>query len=72
MENGNRVVADAFDALVRDATQAGLSEDVVGRLVLDRVVRLWSQNRSVEDIRSELLFVAENIDPDTDYAFMRP
>ena len=33
---------------------------------------MWKQSRSLQDIGSELMFMAENLDPDMDYGFMRP
>ena len=72
MTEEGALVQGLFESLVADATRAGMPEDVLGRLIIDQVVRLWSRNRSFDDIRSELLFLAENVDPDTDHEFMRP
>ena len=32
----------------------------------------YLENRAISDVQSELRFVAENCDPDTDFMFMRP
>ncbi len=66
------LVQGLFESLVEEASREGIPDDVLGRLLIDQVVRLWSRKRSFDDIRSELLFVAENVDPDTDHEFMRP
>jgi len=39
---------------------------------LSLVVSKYLEKRSVEDVRSELNFVADNCDPETDFIFMRP
>jgi hypothetical protein len=45
---------------------------VVGRILLDEVVTLWRAERSLEDIAAELRYAIDNLDPDAEYAFMRP
>ena len=72
MSNDRQVVGELFADLVRKTAEAGIPEDVVGRLLLGEVVALWREKRSIDDIRSELTFIGDNLDPDTDYAFMRP
>ena len=61
-----------FDALLEDSRKASIPDDVVGRALLNRIVTLFLAERSVEDVARELMFVAENLDPDTDFTFMRP
>ena len=34
--------------------------------------RKYLESRGVSDVQSELRFVADNCDPDTDFMFMRP
>jgi hypothetical protein len=36
------------------------------------VVAKYLESRPLADVQSELRFVADNCDPDTDFAFMRP
>ena len=43
-----------------------------GRALLGMAIALFRQTRSTEDIRRELEATLENLDPDEDYAFMRP
>jgi hypothetical protein len=61
-----------FAAAVAEAEAAGYDADSLARYMLSEVVSRYLQKRSVGDVRSELMFVAENCDPDTDYMFMRP
>jgi hypothetical protein len=46
--------------------------DVLGRALLAEVIRIYSMTRSWDDIASELQFAAENVDPTTEFTFMRP
>ena len=61
-----------FSAALAEARTAGLDHDSVCRSLLGLVVSKYLENRSVADVQSELRFVADNCDPDTDFAFMRP
>jgi hypothetical protein len=40
--------------------------------MLGLIVAKYLQNRSAADVQSELHFLADHSDPDTDFAFMRP
>ena len=40
--------------------------------MLGLVVSKYLESRGVSDVQSELRFVADNCDPDTDFMFMRP
>lgn len=61
-----------FAAAISDAEAAGVDRDSVCRSLLGLVVSKYLENRTVPDVQSELRFVAENCDPDTDFMFMRP
>lgn len=61
-----------FSAALADATTAGADADSVCRSLLGLVVAKYLETRSVADVQSELHFLADNCDPDTDFAFMRP
>lgn len=61
-----------FDDAIREAKAAGYDADSTARYMLNCVIAKYLENRSVKDVRSELQFVAENCDPETDYMFMRP
>jgi hypothetical protein len=61
-----------FSAAMAAAEAAGLDQDSVCRSLVNLVVAKYLENRSAADVQSELRFVADNCDPDTDFAFMRP
>lgn len=61
-----------FRAALDEAAASGVDADALCRSLLGLVVNQYLQSRSVADVQSELRFVAENCDPDTDFAFMRP
>ena len=59
-----------FFAAVAEA--AGVGDDGVCRALLGLVVAKYLEGRKVSNVQSELRFVADNCDPETDFAFMRP
>jgi hypothetical protein len=61
-----------FSAAMNEANAAGLDHDSVCRALLGLVVSKYLENRNVSDVQSELRFVADNCDPETDFMFMRP
>ena len=61
-----------FVAAISDAEAAGVDHDSVCRSLLSLVVSKCLENRNVADVQSELRFVADNCDPETDFMFMRP
>jgi hypothetical protein len=66
-------IARAHFAAARAAAKAdGQDFDAVARALLSLVITSMLERRSVADVRAELLAAAENVDPDTDYMFMRP
>jgi hypothetical protein len=61
-----------FSAALAEAKIAGEDSDSVCRALLGLVVATYIETRPVSDVQSELRFVADHCDPDTDFAFMRP
>jgi hypothetical protein len=61
-----------FDAAIAAAEADHLDTDSICRALLGLVVSKYLESRAVADVQSELRFVAENCDPDTDFMFMRP
>lgn len=61
-----------FSAALAEANAASLGNDGVCRALLGLVVAKYLETRSVSDVQSELQFLADNCDPDADFAFMRP
>ncbi|TVP90953.1 MAG: hypothetical protein EA348_05105 [Pseudomonadaceae bacterium] len=52
--------------------QQGFEEQAVARALLAEVITVYKRGRSQADIRHELEFLADNLDDDADYTFMRP
>jgi hypothetical protein len=61
-----------FAAALKEADAAGLGHDSLCRSLLGLIVSEYLTTRAVTDVQSELRFVADNCDPDTDFMFMRP
>ena len=72
MNEDAALVKRHFDALIAEAGERGIPADVVGRLALQRIVALWLETRTIDDIASELEFSVQGLDPDQDFEFMRP
>jgi hypothetical protein len=54
------------------AQEVGFDPGLSLRALLSAVVQQSKAVRSVEDLVDELQFLAENLDEDEDYGFMRP
>ena len=67
-EIANRNFAAAMD----EAKTTGQDSEAICRALLNLVVAKYLETRPVDDVRSELNFLADNCDPDADFAFMRP
>ena len=66
------IAREHFNAALAEAAEHGFGADVTARYFLNLVVAKYLETRTIDDVRSELVFVAENCDPETDYMFMRP
>lgn len=66
-------VRQQLDAAIADAISHGHGDaDIVCRTMLQELTGKWLEKRSLADVQSELRFVADSLDPDTDFEFMRP
>ncbi|HEX5065228.1 MAG TPA: hypothetical protein VFY49_03880 [Myxococcota bacterium] len=72
MSADREIVARHVAALRAEGERAGIPSDVIGRLLLEQVVEIWLGSRTREDVARQLVFTAENLDPDADFTFMRP
>lgn len=61
-----------FSAALAETSAKSLGVDAMCRAMLGLVVEEYLRTRGVEDVQSELRFIAENCDPDSEFAFMRP
>lgn len=62
----------ALERSLEDAKEGGFTEEMALRALLSAVVERSAGLRPTEDLAQELVFLADNLDPDRDYGFMRP
>ena len=72
MRSASEIANPHFAAAISEAEAGGANLDGLCRTLLGLVVSKYLENRPVADVQSELRFVADNCDPDTDFMFMRP
>ena len=70
--NAHQIAKQHFEAALVQAAANGQDADALGRCFLDLVTANYLKTRSVKDVQSELLFLADHFDPETDFMFMRP
>ncbi|MBT8766318.1 hypothetical protein [Metapseudomonas boanensis] len=63
---------DSLRQALADAVQENFTEEQALRAMLSVVVERSAALRSADDLAQELIFLADNLDPDRDYTFMRP
>jgi hypothetical protein len=68
----SQIAKHHFAAALEQARAEGQDCDAVARSFLSLVVTSSLERRSIADVRAELITAADNVDPDTDYMFMRP
>lgn len=66
------VVKKHLDAAVAEAGEQGHPPEIVARTALSFVIEIYRKHRDVDDIRTELQYAIDNLDPDQEYEFMRP
>lgn len=68
-----QMVAKHVEAALAEAAAQKIENEVVARYLLSEAVRVFKQaKRSDKDIAAELVGLAENLEDDPTYAFMRP
>jgi hypothetical protein len=67
-----QLVSRHIEAALTEAAGHSIDADVVARCLLSEAVRIFQRNRSNDDIASELVGLADNLDEDTPLVFMRP
>lgn len=72
MSRERELAAAALEHLLEAARAEAIPSDVVGRALLARLVEAWLAQRPWRDVANELAFVAESLDPETEFHFMRP
>jgi hypothetical protein len=66
------LVARHVAAALEEAGEKSIASDVVARCLLSEAIRLFRQDRSIEDIAAELTAAVDNLDEDAPLAFIRP
>lgn len=59
-------------AALKEAETQSIASDVVARCLLSEAIRLFRQDRPIEDIAAELTAAIDNLDEDAPLAFIRP
>ncbi|TDI60392.1 MAG: hypothetical protein E2O92_05440 [Alphaproteobacteria bacterium] len=72
MSEQKDLVAGYVEKILAEAADKKIPADLIGRELINEAVRIYQQQRSIADIAQELTFPADNLDPDTEYTFMRP
>lgn len=70
--SSHELVARHVAAALQEASKQSVSSDVVARCLLSEAIRIFRQQRSIEDIAAELTAAADNLDEDAPLAFIRP
>jgi hypothetical protein len=70
--NASQIAKRHFEAAIAEGKTQSVSADTLARAMLSHAIATFLTSRTPNDVRQELLSAAENVDPDTDYAFMRP
>ncbi len=72
MSRERELAAAALERLLEAARAEAIPGDVALRALLARLVEAWLAKRPWRDVASELAFVADSLDPETEFHFMRP
>lgn len=67
-----KLAAQLMQKNLAAAQTQGFKEQELAKALLNEVIGVYRRERSISDIAHELKFLAENLDEDADYAFMRP
>lgn len=72
MTTVREIVEKHVQAALSEAEAQKFPRDSVARVLFDEVIKLYRQDREPDDIASELMAAAENMDAGDGIAFMRP
>lgn len=68
----HEMIARHVAAALKEAEAKSISNDVVARCLLSEAIRLFRQQRPIDDIAAELTAAIDNLDEDAPLAFIRP
>ena len=72
MASLSEIVSKHYEAALAEAGGVGYPAEDVARTVLAFVVQTYREVKPLDEIAAELRGVIDNLDPDGEYAFMRP
>lgn len=72
MTTARDIIEPHIEAALAEAAEKQISTDAMARIMFEKVLRIWRDTRSPEDIRAEIMEAADHLDPDEDFMFMRP
>jgi hypothetical protein len=70
--SSHEMVARHVAAALQEASVHSISSDVVARCLLSEAIRIFRQQRTIDDVAAELTAAADNLDEDAPLAFIRP
>ncbi|WP_169567394.1 hypothetical protein [Sneathiella limimaris] len=72
MTTASELAKIAVTEAMQKAADLKLSEDALARALVTEAIGIFRLSRNNSDIASELEFIAEHLDEDEQYTFMRP
>ncbi|HZV06139.1 MAG TPA: hypothetical protein VE999_13760 [Gemmataceae bacterium] len=70
--NAHEMVSRHVGAALKEGATYSISQDVIARCLLSEAIRLFRQERTIEDVAAELTAAADNLDEDVPLTFIRP
>jgi len=70
--SASKLVQEHVAALLAQARAQGVAEEAIARALIDRAIEIYKGSRSAVDIAAELAFVADHLEDDETFGFMRP
>ncbi|PKM30669.1 MAG: hypothetical protein CVV07_05445 [Gammaproteobacteria bacterium HGW-Gammaproteobacteria-11] len=67
-----KLAAALMQENIARAEAEGFTDQALARAMISEIIAVYRRERTQVDIAHELQFLAENLDEDADYAFMRP
>lgn len=72
MSEHNELVNSHVETILATTKEKSIPTDLIGRALVNAGIAIWQESRSIGDIAQELSFLADNLDSDEEYTFMRP
>ena len=72
MAGPSTIVKKHYEAAMAEAADIGIPADTMARTTLSFVMMTLREHNTTAQIRDELVYVIDNLDPNEEYVFMRP